>query len=330
MYKFFLLCLWLVLASTLTACGGSQTSTAPESKIASATFNGVSKIDPVAGTAQLSISALDKDKNVLETGTISEVTATINNFLGGSFTASQVSASVCGNIASKSATNSALHAALTLDSTGSMTDSDPNQLRDDAAKSFLTRLGSDDQVAVNSFDTSTDATVPYTAVKVWQDFTSDKALLETAITSATFENGGTNVWDAGVDSIQLLKTASGDNKMVVLFTDGEDNASTKEPIDVISEANLAGVAVYTIGLGTTLSFADLVTLSSSTGGTFNQVAEAKDLQGLFDNVFNASQAAGCVALSFTPAPPSGTTISGTVSFKVDGTQVVTLYNIRFP
>lgn len=313
------------VAVALSAC-----SSAPKTA-ASATFNGVTAIDTATGTASMSVSALDGDGNVLGTGTLTAPSASVSEVLDGSGTTVTASyagtATVCANITGGSGDVTGI---LTLDATGSMSGSDPNKLRAGAAKAFVDRMRSGDRVAVASFDTSTSATPPYQAIKVYQDLTNDKAPLKTAIDDATFDGGATNLWDAGIDSAAYLKAASGSNKVAVLLTDGMDNNYTGTPADVVAAAKAANVKVYTVGLGTSLDMQELIDVAGQTGGAFAQVQDAADLTGLFDGMFNASQAAGCVRVQFDPAPPSGYTFKGALSFKVDGHPVQATYRVVFP
>lgn len=293
-------------------------------------FNGVTKIDSTKGQANLSVSAL-KDETVLSSADISRASATVDSVITSNLAPRQTfaaNASVCGDIEGKEFT--AITAVLTLDSTGSMATNDPQKLRSTAAKDFVTRLTTGDKTAVTSFDTGTSPTTPYNAIKLWQAFTDDKVLLEQGIDNATFNGSGTNVWDAGVDSVNLLSKTTGENKLLVLLTDGEDNSSSRAARDVIDTANTNNVDVYTIGLGKSLNFSQLTDIASLTGGTFNQVDEAGDLIGLYDGIFNATQAAGCIQLTFSPVPTSGTKLSGKLSATINGVSLTEDYAVRFP
>jgi Ca-activated chloride channel homolog len=207
---------------------------------------------------------------------------------------------------------------------------DPDKLRAEAAKDFVERMSDKDRTAIASFDTTTEPTPPYEDLTIWQDFSSDKTSLEVAIDKATLEKGGTNLWDAAVDSVNLLKAATGENKLVILLTDGINNASSNEPGDVIEVANQNTVSVYSIGLGKDVDDQELLDISSTTGGTYNQVDEAQDLIGLYDSIFNASRASGCIAVTFLPVPSAGTVLSGTLTFAVDGATLSAPYTVRFP
>ena len=315
----------LVPLLALNACSSPSTGVVPNK----ASFNGVTKVDAASGTANLSVSAL-RDEEVFSSGTITNPSATVTNVTTNALITQQqysAAAAVCGQITPKDDT---LSAVLTLDATGSMRTNDRNQLRAEAAKNFVARMGQGDQTAVASFDTYTSATDPYEAISVWQPFTADQAALEAAVDKATFNRGNTNLWDAGVDSVSLLKEATGGNKLVVLLTDGEDNRSASTFQDVIDAAQTEGAAIYTVGLGRSIDVSELLTTASLTGGTFSQVAAAEDLVGLYDSIFNATQASGCIELAFSPTPTPGTTLAGTLNFEVDNTPLETDYSVFFP
>lgn len=325
MRRVVLLCIALAASAWLLSACTTSTSGA-----AKATFNGVTALDAASGTANLSVSALDSQGNVVSTGTLSDVSATVTSVAdsGGPIATSySASAMICGQITGSSGDITGI---LTLDATGSMSSSDPAMLRADAAKGFVARMASTDRAAVASFDSSTTPTSGYLAIYLHQTLTSDKTLLDTAIDAATYNGGTTNLWDAGVDSANYLAAVTGSNKMALLLTDGADNASSSTPANVVSAAQSAGVKVYTVGLGSYVDAQDLIDIASQTGGTYTQVQDATDLSALFDSIFNATQAAGCIQVQFSPVPASGHIIKGRLTFKLDGQLLTADYVVYFP
>lgn len=314
------------LSALMMACGSSPT---PAGTPTSATVNGYTFADKTGGKVNLSVSALDANKTVLASGTITD---TAVSGLTVAATAPTGTASICGQIQGGSGN---LKAALVLDSTGSMSITDPatggdftTTQRNKAAKSFVARMGSSDAAAVASFDTSTTATTPYLAIKLQQDFSSDKTLLNTGVNNATFEGGTTPLWDAVFDAADLAGKQSGSNKIALVMTDGGDNSSTKTVTDAINEAKAKGVRVYMIGLGTAIIPADMQTVATQTGGLY-AASDAGQLTDLFNGVFNATQGAGCVQLVFSPVPSAGQKVSGTVSFKVNGVSLSSAFEVQF-
>ena len=332
--------LGLVFAAGCGSSGGSGGSSA-----LSATVNGYTIQDAAQGKVNFNVSALNSSKGLV-TGTItnpqvSNLTASgtgitslnvkANNLMVSGAGAITGTANVCGDITSQGD----LTSAITLDSTGSMSSSDPNNLRGDAARQFISRMAGLDKASLSSFDTSTAPTSGYLAIHIWQDFTSDKTLLDQAVTNAVFAGGSTNLWDAAYDSANLLATVSGANKVSLIFTDGYENSSSKLLTDAISQAQANKVRVYTVGLGSDCSMincTDLQNLAASTGGTFAIATDPTQLQTQFDNMFNATKASGCINVQFSvnSAPPvAGTTISGTVSFEVNNQSTSGKFTVAF-
>ncbi len=312
------------LGLVLSACSTSGSSAK------TATFNGVTALDAVAGTADLSVSVVDGQGAVITTGTLSAPSATVTSVEDASgpiSTSYSATALVCGQITGSTGD---ITGVLTLDSTGSMYSSDPNDLRADAAKGFVARMASTDQAAIASFDTSTTPTAGYMAIDLHQTLTSDKTLLNTAIDDATYASGNTNLWDAGVDTATYLAGVTGSNKIAVVLTDGQDNSSSSTPANVISTAQTAGVKFFMVGLGSYVDEQSLIDIATQTSGTYAQVQDASDLAGLFDGIFNATKAAGCIHVQFSPVPASGHILKGRLTFELDGEPVTADYIVVFP
>ena len=296
----------LTLPLLLSACGNSGSTPAGNQPTASsATINGVRVVD--TNTYQLGVSVLDDQKNVVRSGTIS-------NPVLSELSAGQASVQVCGQIQSQDV----LTAAITLDSTGSMSLTDPNQLRKAAALAFVDRMTAKDQAAVLSFDTSTTPSAGLSAAYLWQDFTSDKTLLNTAVGKATFDGGSTPVYDAVKDANTLLTAKSGANKSILVLTDGLDNSSDALPAEVIAAAKQSGTRVFAVGLDSLggLDFSTLEQIASQTGGLFQKASDAAQLTTYFDNVFNAVNAQGCLEVKFSTKPPVGTDVTGKLAFTI--------------
>lgn len=312
----------IVLLAFLGAGCNLFTSAPPPSKVV---LNGYTT-DPTTGNAQFNLSAFDSQNNLLTTGTVSSPSVSNLRSNNGTPTAT---ASVCGQIVYQDRVT----AAIVLDSTGSMSLNDPNRDRNAAAKQFVSRMTVNDKAAVASFDTNTSPTSPYLAIRVWQDFTNDKSLLNAAIDRATFAGGNTNLWDAVYDSADLVNN-KGVNPIALILTDGINNAGRRSSNDAIANAKSKGVRVYMVGLGdpNSLSFTEMQRVARETGGTFAAVRNAQDLSQLFDGIFNATRASFCIQVTFRingnpPAP--GTNIQGTLSFLVNNAPFSTDFDVTF-
>jgi Ca-activated chloride channel family protein len=109
-----------------------------------------------------------------------------------------------------------------------------------AAIVFLEQIGPNDKVKVISFDGE---------LYNWNDFTSDKTILRSAI-SKTRTNGGTILYDAvqlALDSLRPIQQ----RKAIVLFSDGGDWTSKKYSFDsTLRNLDESGVIVYPIRFDT--------------------------------------------------------------------------------
>jgi Ca-activated chloride channel homolog len=316
------------LSALVVAC---SPTTAPVGVPTSATVNGYTFADKTAGKVNFNVSALDSSNKVLTSGTLSEPTA---SGVAVAATGTTVTPSICGQIQGQSGV---LKAAIVLDSTGSMAVNDPASTagdltttkRNQAGKTFISRMGAADSAAVASFDATTPPTAPYLAINLTQNFTSDKALLNSGVNLATRQAGTTNLWDAVFDSADLLGAQTGGNKVALVMTDGVDNASTKVAADAISNAKAKGVHVYMVGLGSSLNATAMQQVAAETGGLYATASQAAQLTGLFNGMFNATQAAGCIQLAFDPVPTTGQKVTGTVGFKVNGVALSAPFDVQF-
>ncbi len=131
---------------------------------------------------------------------------------------------------------------LLIDTSASM--EDKLRLAQEAAIGFVRRLKPDDIAQIIDFDNR---------VSILQQFTSDRAALETAIRQ-TVPNGSTSLHNAIYISLKELKkvraTSSGDvrRQAIVVLSDGEDTSSLVPFEEVLDLAKRSEVIVYTIGI----------------------------------------------------------------------------------
>jgi Ca-activated chloride channel homolog len=131
---------------------------------------------------------------------------------------------------------------LLIDTSASM--EDKLRLAQEAAVGFVKRMKPDDIAQIIDFDNR---------VSILQQFTPDRALLETAIRQ-TVPNGSTSLHNAIYISLKELKkvraTSSGDvrRQAIVVLSDGEDTSSLVPFEEVLDLAKRSEVIVYTIGI----------------------------------------------------------------------------------
>jgi len=79
------------------------------------------------------------------------------------------------------------------------------------------------------------------------DFTSDQKNLDEAL-SRIDTRGSTALYDAVIGSLAHLKKAHKDKRVLLVVTDGDDDASTKTFEDTIKAAEQSNATIYTIGV----------------------------------------------------------------------------------
>jgi VWFA-related protein len=165
--------------------------------------------------------------------------------------------------------------ALLLDTTGSMTAALP--ALKNAALKLMDDLRPDDSVAVYSFNKS---------VSELQPFTTDKDKAKRAVLR-TEPFGETALYDALARVSRDLSGRTG-KKVIVLFTDGDDNSSTLTTDIAILRAKAVGVPVFTIAQGEALSHPEylkqLAEVSKSTGGISFVIREPNEIAAVFEKV----------------------------------------------
>lgn len=318
----------------LTACGGDAGPVPVKAE-----FGGISDMRRSNTNVEtdLRLAALDENDVVLKKGTITSPSVSLNSLTisntglatQATYVPTSANAKVCGNIDAGSSSG-AVTAVLTLDGSGSMSRTDPSNVRKNAAELFVQRMGPQDETAVGWFS-SVRGTSPYRALRIEQSFTSDKSLLDTAISKSIKKSGYTYLWYAINDSIDLLKSREGTNKIAIILSDGGDTTSlsTTSTINtLISSANAENIKIYTVGLEAS-SDSNLPRLSRETNGGFIPAERASDLAGSFSGIFSVAQASGCVSVIFSPPPPVGTSIKGGLQFNVNNKPLSSQFAIRF-
>jgi VWFA-related protein len=183
-----------------------------------------------------------------------------------------------------------------------------------AALRLISELRPEDSVAVYNFSDS---------VTELQAFTTDKAAAKRAVLR-TQAFGDTALYDALARVGQDLVGHAG-KKVIVLFTDGKDNASTLNPDAAIQRAKANGVPIYTIAQGEAIGHKDLLDqlagISKATGGEAFAIEKPSEIGRVFDKV--SEDLTHGYLLSFQPPPaenpawrPIQVTVGGPRGLKV--------------
>lgn len=322
----------LLLAALLALLGGcAQVQDVIDNFItpSTATLNGYTVDRDAAGNptgnVDLNISALDRGGEPIA-GTITPGRVTVSSVTSAPGSRILVPTQVYTGTATVKVNielEEVVSAVLDIDQSGSMKTTDPERKRVDAAKAFVNRIKEQDRVAVMTFSGEGEG---LRASTLLQDFTSDKALLGAAIdkVGARLE---TPIWDSTLDALDVHADdpggIEGASRVVVLFTDGQRKGGVANFDDALAAAQASSpkVKFFTIGLGAgskQIDLTELQTLAEATGGTFANVANADELDTLFEKIFNAIRASGVITLNITPVPPAGSLVTGTIEFDVNG------------
>lgn len=167
--------------------------------------------------------------------------------------------------------NSNLDIVLVIDSSGSMTSNDSNNLRLSVAKEFVSKLSENDRAAIVDFDSYST---------VYSGFSSSKTDLNTAIDKID-SSGGTSLTAGIRAAIDLFGSESYVNnsalKYIVMLTDGDGSYSTS----LTTEAKSNNIVIYTIGLGSGVRESVLTSIAEGTDGKYYFASAAEDLGDIF-------------------------------------------------
>ena len=178
-------------------------------------------------------------------------------------------------IAAFDSTSQSLSCAILLDTTGSMSEALP-RVKNSIVK-LIDELGPEDSVAIYTFDQR---------LVVRQDFTTDKSAAKRAALRTRAE-GQTALFDALSEAAQELSQRSG-KKVLILFTDGDDNSSVLNASAAVARAKKAGVPLYAIAEGEATRSKNLRKvldeLSERTGGAAYKVEKPGEIEQVFHEI----------------------------------------------
>ena len=126
---------------------------------------------------------------------------------------------------------------------------------------FIRAKKSEDQVAIISFGQE---------VRRHTQLISNQEKLLSVASSLEANGNRSKVYDALYEGITMATIAPRGQVIVVILTDGKDNASSKTPSDCIDQAQIAEIPIYVISFGDIPNDrrSTLTSLSQQTGGTY--------------------------------------------------------------
>jgi len=129
---------------------------------------------------------------------------------------------------------------LVIDSSGSMLPKRAEVV--DAALAFVRSSNADDQIFVVNFNEHVAMGLPANV-----PFTNNAAQLETALSNHAI-TGMTALYDAIAVALEQLQKGKWDKKVLIVVSDGGDNASKRKLAQVISLVNQSNAVIYTLGV----------------------------------------------------------------------------------
>jgi hypothetical protein len=212
-----------------------------------------------------------------------------------------------GNRCAASTPGAGLSVGVIIDDSGSMSGTDPQLRRRDAAIAFIETLGGGDEVLLTDYGVSPNlrdlvcasrqgGVCPATPA----GFTNDKVALKQA-TSLIRASGGTPLYRSCIEMVPLVASRIGRQHAILLLSDGQPG-DTNLRAKCHADALAAGVPVYTVGLGPAAevmlgsdatAVRVLRELATETGATYASANLPEQLMALFANVGTALTGGKC-------------------------------------
>lgn len=211
-------------------------------------------------------------------------------------------------------TNNRFNVVIVLDASGSMRSTDPRGFRYEAINQFTSLLAEQGNVlggVVFHNDVAAEQVPTLISDQAGKDTVT--AMLE----SIPSNGGWTNTGAGLARAVEMIKT-NGDPELpsVILFlSDGNTEMSTadatQESLDQKAEAIQAareeGIVIYSVCLNAnrTADVSEMQQISDATGGVFQEVAKAEDLQDVFNSFYDLIYGTSTITLVDEVFPDSG-------------------------
>ena len=118
--------------------------------------------------------------------------------------------------------------------------------------------------------------------RVLLPFTTIAGEIDRKLENPGTPEGGTRMYDAALQSIQLIRRAGLEGGFVVVLSDGSDHGSTATSESIVAAARAAHVRLYTVGLESPVfDPAALSELAEGGGGSYSQATSAGELQEIY-------------------------------------------------
>lgn len=327
-------------ALTLAACDGSTDPVLPP--VAKVAISGVS-VDPATfrseGKFGLGIVATTAAGEVILDNRVEitpAITSTDDPAPGATYSARLVAHQ------SQPAGTKPLAAALSIDNSGSMSTSDPQLLRTAAAKVFWDAvLETRESNVVALTDFGQGSTAGFGSTRLLAGWGRDTTLLEERVATMR-ASGGTPLYESVTELLQWIdttRTSASAERVLLVMTDGQPNSDFLRD-DTADLANALGIRIHTVGLGdasdlgprpNSAAVVRVRELAFETGGVYSAATNATALAEIFQTMARVTSAGQFLAeLQVSPIPPSGTTVTGTVTVSSGGATETATWSLVVP
>lgn len=223
-------------------------------------------------------------------------------------------------------------AVLMLDESRSMASTDPTKLRHLAGRRFIEAMPTRDAVAVARFPARSTSTARLRDSSLMADFGVDRPASIAGVLASPHAYGmRTPLWTAAEDAVTLLSARREPNRVAVILTDGANTTYTGSAARANAYAKLHGVRLFAVGFGDARA-RELDALVAGTGGyrnLMNPTDPNQTIGNLLDDVYAATQAQGCIELTFSPTPREGTRLQGRIEVGFDGATLMDAFDVLF-
>jgi VWFA-related protein len=172
-----------------------------------------------------------------------------------------------------------INVVLAIDTSSSMAGM-PIELARAAARLFIESIGPNDPVAIVTFSTG---------ARLVQDFTTNRDVLTNTINNLGF-GGQTYLFDGALRAVDTAVASDNPRRAVILLSDGAQydttGGSTATEQDVLNQAVINGVPVYTIGLGFGADRRYLESLAANTNALFRESPTPAELEAIYSELAN--------------------------------------------
>ena len=218
------------------------------------------------------------------------------------------------NAETDDSTNNRFNVVIVLDASGSMKNTDPNGFRYEAISQFTGLLAEQGNV-LGGVVFHTDLAAEKTLAEITNQ--ADKDTVTDMLKSIPSNGGWTNTGAGLARAVEMIKQ-NGDPELpsVILFlSDGNTEMASKEATqasldqkaDAIQEAREQGIQIYSVCLNANKSadVSEMRQLADATGGVFQEVAKAEDLQDVFNSFYNLIYGTSTITLVDEVFPDTG-------------------------